>query len=161
MAVLPMFPVCSHFDMTTGNKITHSFCSVCPVFLLFLVLCIFIRDYAHRGNRKHWVTSGTLGTNRTSNVFSSAYGVSGSLATGENSGNEQEHPPSKRSGYADGKKVATLKQQACVQTLRVFAPCSRCGAWPDVVHVFGDQPAMYCAQCCPTCSPAPSSQEAA
>jgi hypothetical protein len=54
-----------------------------------------------------------------------------------------------------------MRRLACLQTNRISVPCSRCGVRSDVVHLSGDQPSIYCPSCCPVCSPAPSSEEAA
>jgi len=47
----------------------------------------------------------------------------------------------------------------CVQTSRISAPCWSCGAWSDVVHLYGDLPTMYCQQCCPECKQCVASKE--
>jgi hypothetical protein len=44
-----------------------------------------------------------------------------------------------------------MKIASCLQTKRISAPCSACGAGPDIVHLYGDKPAIYCSSCCPAC----------
>jgi hypothetical protein len=45
----------------------------------------------------------------------------------------------------------SMKIASCLQTKRNSGPCLTCGATPNIVHLYGDQPAV-CSRCCPVCA---------
>jgi hypothetical protein len=45
---------------------------------------------------------------------------------------------------------------SCTKTTRVSAPCSKCGAWPPVVHIPSSHLDVLCESCCPACSAKPA-----
>lgn len=42
----------------------------------------------------------------------------------------------------------------CIITYRMVAPCDRCGRPASPVHMPRREHGLYCAECCPACSPA-------
>lgn len=42
---------------------------------------------------------------------------------------------------------------ACIITFRMVAPCDRCGRPASPVHMPRREHGLYCAECCPACSP--------